>query len=256
MQILSLNINGLRAFINNERALAIEKYFDTDVICFQETKCDPTTVKNLCNTYFPHKTFSNSSKFKNGYAGVTTLVAPELLGRLINCYSPDIMDDYGSGRVVVSIFDTFTLVNVYTLNSGGKQDYRIDWDERFNSFISTLLRPVIIVGDLNVVGSNLDYWGDYNRAIDTMPGLYKFELDGFEKLKRDQDLVDTFRFRNPETRAYSWYSYRGNARNQNQGWRIDYTLISKSIIDKVNSVKVLSNTNASDHCPVLIDINL
>lgn len=255
MQILSLNINGLRAFIQNGRVYNIEKYFDTDVICFQETKSFPANVSELCSELFPHKTFSNSSKFKAGYAGVATLVAPELLGRVISVDTPEIMGEYGSGRIVVVNFDSFTLVNVYTLNSGNKESYRREWDKCFREFISSLPRPLVIVGDLNVVGSNLDHWS-YERAFNTMPGLYEFELEGFNKLKEEQKLVDAFRFRNPETRAYSWFSYSGNSRYQNKGWRIDYTLVSEDCVDKINSVKVLSKVNASDHCPVMIDINM
>lgn len=255
MKILSLNVNGLKAFVNNERALKIEKYFDWDIICFQEIKCSHSDAVKLCDVYFPHKVLSVSSQFKNGYAGVATLVAPELESRLKYATGPEIMDDYGSGRIVVTEFDTFTLVNVYTLNSGNKESYRKEWDIRFRDFISKLPRPLVIVGDLNVVSDEFGHW-NYEAARNTMPGLYDFELEGFNLLKEEQGLIDAFRFRNPETRAYSWYSYRSNSRYNNQGWRIDYTLVSKDLLPKVRSTQVLSSINASDHCPVLIDLDV
>lgn len=255
MKILSLNINGLNAFINNERALGIEPYFDWDVICFQEIKCSHDRAVPLCDTFFPHHVYTCSSQFKNGYAGVATLIAPELSGRVVAIEAPEIMDGYGSGRVIVTQFDKFTLINVYTLNSGNKESYRREWDEKFRQLVANTPRPLVIVGDLNVVGSELDHW-NYQAAKNTMPGLYDFELEGFNKLLEEQKLVDAFRLRNPEIRAYSWYSYSGGARYKNLGWRIDYTLVSEDLIPHVTSTKVLSKVNASDHCPVLIDIDL
>lgn len=259
MNILSLNINGLKAFINNGRVFQIEKYLDTDIICFQETKSTFEEVVQYTKEIFPHKVFAVSSNFRKGYAGVATLIDEQVLATEVEeVKAPEIMNEYGSGRIIFTVFHKFVLVNVYTLNSGNKESYRKTWDERFRELIKSLkqvyLRPIVIVGDLNVVGSTLDHW-DYDHAKGTMPGLYDFELEGFEKLKSECDLVDTFRLRNPETRAYSWYSYAHSARWKNNGWRIDYTLCSPELLPFVNECNVYSKINASDHCPVYLDLD-
>jgi exodeoxyribonuclease-3 len=54
--------------------------------------------------------------------------------------------------------------------------------------------------------------------------------------------------------AYTWWSYRYNARENNAGWRIDYFLVSDRIADRVNDVVILNEVHGSDHCPVLLDI--
>jgi len=68
--------------------------------------------------------------------------------------------------------------------------------------------------------------------------------------------VDTFRYKYPEKRdAYSWWSYRGGARFKNVGWRIDYFLTSKSILEKIKEARIYQEINGSDHCPVGIEID-
>lgn len=258
MNILSLNINGLKAFMAS-RVERIEKFYDTDIICFQETKCSQQVAEDLLGEIFPHKVFINPSQFKNGYAGVATLIDTAILENEVkHVYSDEIMEDYGSGRIICTVFKKFILINVYTLNSGNKQSFRKEWDEKFRAYIRRMMDnthlPVVIVGDLNVVGGPLDHWC-YDRVFNTMPGLYDFELEGFNKLKQECQLEDAFRVRNPSTVAYSWYSYMGGARYKNHGWRIDYTLVNQSLIPYIKETQVMSAINASDHCPVYIDLD-
>jgi exodeoxyribonuclease-3 len=67
-------------------------------------------------------------------------------------------------------------------------------------------------------------------------------------------LVDTFRHLHPEEVKYSWWSYRGGARSRNVGWRIDYFLMSESIMSQVKSADILNDIHGSDHCPVMITL--
>jgi len=73
----------------------------------------------------------------------------------------------------------------------------------------------------------------------------------------DAGFTDTFRYRHPDmTGAYSWWSYRFNARKNNAGWRIDYFLVSDRIAEQVKSASILSEVYGSDHCPVELSIEL
>jgi len=115
-------------------------------------------------------------------------------------------------------------------------------------------KPVIVVGDFNVANKEIDLARpkpNYNKSA----GYMQEEIDGFDNFTNN-DLVDTFRYVHPEEIKYSWWSYRANARGKNVGWRIDYVLTSKRIIDDVNSAFILNDVFGSDHCPVGIDINL
>ena len=73
----------------------------------------------------------------------------------------------------------------------------------------------------------------------------------------ESGFIDTYRYFNPDKKdAYSWWSYMGKARENNVGWRIDYFLVSKSIIDKVSNPIIYSDVYGSDHCPIGIDLKL
>ena len=69
-------------------------------------------------------------------------------------------------------------------------------------------------------------------------------------------IIDTFRFFNPELEgAYSWWSYRFNARANNAGWRIDYFLASEKLKDRLRTARIHPDITGSDHCPVELVIN-
>ena len=69
----------------------------------------------------------------------------------------------------------------------------------------------------------------------------------------ENGFVDTFRYFYPDkTDIYSWWSFLGNARASNAGWRIDYFVVSERIIDRVTDSQILTDVLGSDHCPVLI----
>ena len=75
------------------------------------------------------------------------------------------------------------------------------------------------------------------------------EIDGMDAYTSN-GLVDTFRAKTSEGENYSWWSYRGGARDRNVGWRIDYFLVSQSLMDRVEDAFILGDVHGSDHCPV------
>ena len=52
------------------------------------------------------------------------------------------------------------------------------------------------------------------------------------------------------------WSYRFNARKNNAGWRIDYFLVSNDVKDKIEDAKILSDVYGSDHCPVVLELDI
>ena len=79
------------------------------------------------------------------------------------------------------------------------------------------------------------------------------EIDGMDAYTSN-GLVDTFRSVSDESEQYSWWSYRGGARDRNVGWRIDYILASEALLDSINSADILQNILGSDHCPVRLTL--
>lgn len=258
MKIISYNVNGLNAILQKDSMSRILEDHNPDVICIQETKSLPDRLSILSDRFPDYEYVGNCNQWKSGYAGVATLIKKSIPRPVSS--TPHLGIEYMQGRIVTTMFDRYTLINVYTLNSGGKDDLRKEWDSVFKDYVKSIKiksgLPIIIVGDLNVVASPLDYWGDLNSKIDSQPGMMKYEILGFHHgLLRDCDLVDTYRVLNPDGRDYSWFSYRGGARQKNHGWRLDYALCSKDFLPKITRSEVLSHVSGSDHSPILLDVN-
>ena len=67
--------------------------------------------------------------------------------------------------------------------------------------------------------------------------------------------VDSYRYLHPHKITYTYWSYRFNARERNAGWRIDYYLLSKSLVNKIKSASILLEYYGSDHCPIALEID-
>ena len=70
----------------------------------------------------------------------------------------------------------------------------------------------------------------------------------------ESGFIDSFRHLNKDPHHYSWWSYRAASRSKNLGWRIDYNMISDSLLSRLNRAAILNQAKHSDHCPVLIEI--
>jgi len=272
MKIISANVNGLKAYYEKGALDKLIRTYDPDILCLQETKVSELTVGYWFADYnYEYIPYANSNHWKHGYAGVATLVKEKYQQNVMHVYYPDFYPEYGLGRVVQVNFSfwpstnerfknavRFSLVNVYAMNSGNKENERINWDKNFTAYIEDLKQdaPVIICGDMNVVPSELDYWADYESAIDSMPGLMQFEKVEHYRRMELCNLKDSFRELHPETRAYSWFSYRGGAREKNQGWRIDLFEVSEELMPIVEDSVVFSKFEGSDHCPIGLSLNI
>lgn len=261
MKIISHNINGINAYKKNGKLDNIIE-LNADIYCFQEVKkndikdIDKILQGTPLKNYIKHYSFS---EFKKGYAGVLTLIKPDI--NVIAEHHPEndniILENltgYGSGRIVTTEFDNFYLVNVYVVNSVGKEFDRMWWDANLVKYLQTLNKPYVLCGDMNVCSTELDYWGNYEKAIDTCAGLMQFEIDGFDKLVKTLSLTDTFRKMNGNERKYSWLS--PFTRNKTHGWRLDYFLVSKDIDNLIISSDILENWQKNDHMPIVLEINI
>lgn len=252
MKLVSWNVNGIRATYKKGFADRLDE-MQPDVICLQETKAQDDQVRE---TLFDlsYELYS-SSAVKKGYSGTAILskTAPLNVKAGIGIEEHD-----QEGRVLSAEFEKFWLVTVYTPNSGQglkRLDYRAEWDRAFLQHVQELQqeKPVVICGDLNVAHRPIDIKNDksnYNKTA----GYTQREIDGMDALI-DAGFVDTFRHMNPETEKFSWWSWRGDARAKNIGWRIDYFLVSETLIPKVEDAFILNEVEGSDHCPVGIVLN-
>lgn len=133
---------------------------------------------------------------------------------------------------------------------------RIPWADlpRTGEGETTDPKPVVTCGDFNVAHNEIDLKNPGpNRGN---AGFSDEERGKFTQLV-DAGFVDTFRTLHPETAgAYSWWSYRGRARENNTGWRIDYFLVSEALRDRVVAASIYPEVFGSDHCPVGIELDV
>lgn len=245
MRFISWNVNGLRACIKKGFPEFFEK-IDADFFCIQESKLQEG---QLDQTFPGYHDFWNYAQ-KKGYSGTAIFAKlPPLSVRYgLGSDFPDT-----EGRVITLKYPDFYLVTCYTPNAQqelARIDYRMQWDTAFRKYVCALDadKPVVICGDLNVAHKEIDLKNPAaNRGN---AGFSDQERDGFQRLL-DAGFTDTFRHLYPDlTGAYSWWSYRFRARQNNAGWRIDYFLVSNRLASRITSAAIHSDITGSDHCPV------
>lgn len=251
MRLISWNVNGLRAILGKD-FINIISGMDADCICIQETKIREGQAEvNLpgYTTYFDYAE-------RPGYSGTATItrIVPKTVARGIGLEEHDT-----EGRVVTLDLGGAYLVNVYTPNSQSglaRLPYRMEWEKAFADYVCRLdaEKPVIICGDLNVAHTEHDLANPKSNTKN--PGFTPEERQAMTDLL-SRGFIDTFRHLHPDARdAYSWWSYRGNARAKNVGWRIDYFLISQRLAPALQAAEIHPEITGSDHCPVSITIDL
>lgn len=253
MKIVSFNVNSLRAIL----AKNFEEIFsqlDADIFSLNETKLTEDLVFEFPFNPSGYEVFYSNSTVKKGYSGVAVFTKTHPIsvhyGLIDNKYSDE-------GRVVTLEFKDFYYVACYVPNSGEnlkRLDFRLGFEKDLLVYLKELEKnkPIIYAGDLNVAHNPIDIKNP--KANERNPGYTIEERNAFSNLLSN-GFIDTFRYLYPEEVKYSWWSYRFNARARNAGWRIDYFVVSESIIDKVKDSKILNEIYGSDHCPIELEIN-
>ncbi len=187
---------------------------------------------------------------KKGYSGTAIYSKHEPLSV---SYGIGIAEHDTEGRVITLEMEDFYLVTVYTPNTQDglrRLDYRMQWEDDFRAFLLELdkKKPVILCGDLNVAHTEIDL---KNPKTNRRNAGFTDEERGQIQNLLDAGFVDSFRHFYPDiTGAYSWWSYRARARENNSGWRIDYFLCSERLKERMKSASIHSDIMGSDHCPV------
>ncbi|MBE6731364.1 MAG: exodeoxyribonuclease III [Ruminococcaceae bacterium] len=247
MKIISWNVNGLRACMNKGFGEFLNKE-NPDIICVQETKMQKEQANFNFEGYFE---YWNSAE-KKGYSGTAIFSKTEPLKVTYN-----IENHTDEGRVITAEYENFYLVCVYTPNAQPELkriDYRMQFEDDLRNYLKNLkeTKPVILCGDLNVAHKPIDLKNPKQNIGN--PG-YSYEERGKMTELLSEGFIDTFRYFYPEKEnAYSWWSYRSNARQNNVGWRIDYFIVSDNFEDKLEDSLILPEVMGSDHCPVMLKI--
>lgn len=245
MKFISFNVNGLRAIVGKNFEEDF-KNINADFFCLQETKMQEGQLDLQFENYYSYFNYAE----RKGYSGTAIYTKHKPLNVT---YGIGIAEHDTEGRVITLEYDNFYFLTVYTPNSGSelkRLDYRMDWDRDFRNYVVNLnkTKGVIICGDLNVAHTEIDLKNPKTNTKNA--GFTPEERASFTTLL-EANFVDTFRHFYPEvTGAYSWWSYRFNARKNNSGWRIDYFLASKDLVPYLEDAAILTDVMGSDHCPV------
>ena len=254
VKILSYNVNGIRAALRKDFASWL-KTTNADIVCLQEIKANPEQFDESVFTDLGYHCFWNPAE-KKGYSGVAILTKTKPKHVEYGCGISEI--DF-EGRILRADFDNFSLMSAYfpSGSSGDiRQAFKMKFLSQFQNYINQLKKDfpkLIISGDYNIC----------HRAIDIHNPQRNKNTSGFLPEEREwmsgfitSGFIDSFRHLNPEPHNYSWWSYRANARAKNLGWRIDYNMISEKLLPNLSRSAILSQARHSDHCPVLVEMDL
>ncbi len=250
MRIVSWNVNGFRA-VMNKNFLDFFKEIDSDIFCLQETKLQAGQHDLELEGYNQYWNYAE----KKGYSGTAIFTRESPLGAAFGIGSEE---HDREGRVITLEFPRFYMVTVYTPNSQdglARLDYRMDWEEAFAGYLLGLdeKKPVIVCGDMNVAHQEIDLKNPKQNRMNA--GFTDQEREKFGGLLA-KGFADTFRRLYPDKEeAYSWWSYRFNARSRNAGWRIDYFLVSERLMPAVSDSVIRPDIQGSDHCPVVLELD-
>ena len=244
MKVISWNVNGINACYRKGLIEFMEEE-DADVYCFQELKSSEETINPDFKELSGYHSYFNFAD-KKGYSGVAiySKIKPNQVKRGF--------DD--EGRVLILYFDEFALINAYFPNAGRglkRLDYKLEFNQRFESLLKKVHKKVIIAGDLNVAHKPKDL---ANPASNKNNAGYTIEEREWFTQFLNKGFVDTFREFNEEGGNYTFWTYMHNAREKNIGWRLDYFVAQEELMKQVEKSEILNEVKGSDHCPIKLVI--
>ncbi|NCF42339.1 MAG: exodeoxyribonuclease III [Bacteroidetes bacterium] len=254
MKIVSYNVNGIRA--------ALKKGFlewlvatDPDVICLQEIKAqeEQLDLGVFESAGYPYNYWFSAQK--KGYSGVAILSKTKPKNIV---YGTGIESMDFEGRNIRADFSDISVMSMYLPSGTNIQrlEHKFEYMDLLQNYVDELKKEL----------PNLVICGDYNichEAIDIHDPVRNKNVYGFLPEERawmtnflKSGFIDAFRALNNAPHQYSWWSYRANARANNKGWRLDYTLVSTALKENIKRAVILTEAVHSDHCPVLLELNL
>jgi len=252
MKVITYNINGIRAAISKNLIQYLTNSH-ADIVCFQELKANPEQ--------FDTHEFENQayhcywhSALKKGYSGVA-LLSKTKPDKVVFGFGNEMYDS--EGRCIRADFGDTTFCSLYIPSGSSgdeRQGFKMEFLEFFYDWTEKLLKErknIVLSGDFNICQTAIDIHDPVRNA--TSSGFLPEEREWFARFMQ-LGLVDAYREMNPDTKKYSWWSYRAGARPKNLGWRIDYHLLSQSLQYNIIAADMDNNAVHSDHCPVIVEL--
>lgn len=253
MRITTWNVNGLRAVLGKGMLEGIQP-LNADVLCLQEIKARPEQLDKAhleaIQTAYPSLSWNPAQR--PGYSGTATWAktAPDSITHGFG--APEFDDE---GRVIVHRYGDVHLYNIYFPN-GGRTLERVPYKLDFYAYLLEQCdqlhaqgQQIIICGDFNTSHQEIDLANPKSNVKNT--GFMPEERAWIDRYL-EHGFVDAFRALYPEKVEYTWWTFITNARARNVGWRLDYFLVSPTLIPRVQDVINHNEVMGSDHCPVTL----
>ena len=230
---------------------------DPDVVCLQEIKAHPEQLVDLYlleHLGYEHYWYPAQKKGYSGTAIFTKITPKKVEYGCGHC-------DYDfEGRIIRADFENGVSVMSTYFPSGSSGDLRQDFKYRFlddfQSYIDDLKKDhakLVISGDYNICHKPIDIHNPKSNANSS--GFLPAEREWMENFM-NTGFIDSFRYFNQDPHHYTWWSFRAGARKKNLGWRIDYNMVSKELEQNLKRAQILCDAVHSDHCPVVVDLNI
>ena len=251
LNVVSFNLNGIRSAMRKDWTHWVNQV-NPDIIAVQETKAQTSHLKPE-EYELPGYYCAFSDAEKKGYSGVGIYAKTPPLS-ISHRIGLDWADQ--EGRFIAFEYEHTIIVSIY-LPSGSSGEHRQElkyqmldyfYQQTLQSYL-TIGKSVIICGDWNIA----------HKVIDIKNAKANEKNSGFlpeEREWMDQVLtlgyLDAFRVVCKEPDQYTWWSFRGRARDNNVGWRIDYQIITPDLAHAVTQAKIFPTPKLSDHAPLVI----
>lgn len=249
MLFISWNINGLAKRFEEVNQLLRE--YAPDFLCLQKVRSNAERFQFEVNGY--RQLFAPVDCAD--WSGVTVYARLDSDSSVMpeRVETPSLSCD---GHLQAFNCKSFALINAYVpygnINLDGAVEYRRRWDDGFRTFVKVLSSrlPVIICGDMNIVHTEYDNFEC--KLEQTRPNFTKWERDNFNRLLSECDLIDPYRLLHPNEKKPTYF---GAWRHLRKGNRIDYSLISRSLMSYVRNAEILSDFGHGQSVPISLEIS-
>ncbi len=251
MKIFSWNVNGIRSVFRTTFRNWLNAT-DPDIVCLQEIKADFKELSKEYTQIDGYYAYFNSA-VKKGYAGIAiyTKIKPLSIETKLGIERFD-----NEGRYLKLIFKDFTLFNFYIPHGGRIKEnlgYKLEVYKKLFDILKPLaLKETVLIGDFNIAHTEQDlYFPKQNTNNIMFTSEERKQIDTLI----DLGYTDTFRYKYPNKKSYTWWPYMRGLRERDIGWRIDYIFVSEPLVSSIKNAFAQKETLGSDHCPygVILD---
>ena len=254
MILVTWNINGLRSY---EKKYELKEFLDKyqiDILNLQETKLvEGWDMKKELQLSEEWNIYENIATSRKGYASVASISNIPLKQLPIDMPNERFQTE---GRMLLLQYQDYNIINIYfPQGDRTKKDvpYKLEVCDYVAEMVKSRPGKWIVLGDFNMAHQDIDLARPKQNRNNNMFTEEERERMGYFS---DIGMVDVFRDTYPEEQKFTWWPYAYNARERNVGWRLDYIFVSENIKNQIKRVEILNEVQGSDHCPVLLELDI